>query len=290
MSLNPSERIKIISEACRRLAIEEWPLIDLTLTQFGLPTTDSWSGGKEDYIIKSASDAPDDILISLAHHIGFEVSSPETGVEPPFWKDNFVKVFISHLSAHHVFAEELKDEMVSFGLTGFVAHTDIEPTTEWQNEIETALATCDVLIALLNDGFKESSWTDQEVGFAMGRGLPVFSIRFDQDPYGFIGRFQAFNGNRKSAEELAKEIFDALRQNKQTQRKMAEVIVTLFEQSHNYQHAKENMELLENLESWNKNYSERITKAIENNSQVRESWGVPERVKALTVAWEEKGV
>ncbi len=60
----------------------------------------------------------------------------------------------------------------------------------------------------MHDGFKESNWTDQEVGFAMGRGLPVFSIRFDQDPYGFIGRFQAFNGNGKTVENLAREIFD----------------------------------------------------------------------------------
>lgn len=290
MSLSPSERIKIITEASRRLANEDWPLIDLTLNQFGLPTSESWSGEKDAYFIQMASKASEEILISLAHHIGFEVSTPETRIDPPFWQDKYIRVFLSHLSAHHVYAEELQTEMEQYGLTAFVAHNDIEPTTEWQNEIETALSTCDVLLALMHSGFKESSWTDQEVGFAMGRGLPVFSIRFDQDPYGFIGRFQAFNGNGKTAQELAKEIFDVLRQHKQTQRKMSEVIVGLFENSHSFDNAKSNMALLEELESWNSSYSERITKAAESNGQVEGSWGVPERVKRLTDSWVAKGV
>jgi len=290
MALDPSDRIKIISEASRRLAGEEWPLIDLTLSQFGLPTTDIWDGEKDGYVIEMASKATDDVLISLAHHIGFEVSAPEPGIDPPFWKDNNVRVFLSHLSANRKFAAELQEAMDEYGLTAFVAHNDIEPTTEWQDEIETALSTCEVLVALLHNGFKESNWTDQEVGFAMGRGLPVFSVRYDQDPYGFIGRFQAFNGNGKTADVLAKEIFDVLRQHKQTQRRMAEILVSRFESSYSFQNAKSNMSLLEELETWNRTYSERIEKAVDNNSQIEGSWGVPERVKKLVEGWKEKGV
>lgn len=290
MSLNPSERIKIIAEAGRRLSGEEWPLIDLTLSQFGLPTTDTWSGEKDAYVIEMATKASDDALIALAHHIGFEVSTPEPGIDPPFWKDGYVRVFLAHLAVHREFAAELQEAMKRYGLTAFVAHNDIEPTTEWQNEIETALSTCEVLIALMHDGFKESNWTDQEVGFAMGRGLPVFSIRFDQDPYGFIGRFQAFNGNGKTVENLAKEIFDVLRQHKQTKRRMAEVLVAQFESSDSFQNAKDNMRLLEELDAWSPIYSKRITKAAENNGQIEGSWGVPERAKKLVESWGIRGV
>jgi hypothetical protein len=269
MAFNPSERIKIIAEVSRRLAGEDWPLIDLTLRQFGLPTTDSWPGSSDAYVIEMIEDASDDDLISLAYHIGVDISAPEQGIVPPFWKDGHLRVFLSHLSEHREFAGELKEAMEYYGLTAFVAHDDIEPTAEWQSEIETALSTCEVLIALLHAGFKESNWTDQEVGFAMGRSVPVFSIRFDQDPYGFIGRFQAFNGNGKKTHELAKEIFDVLRQHKQTQRRMAEILVARFELSINFQNAKDNMTLLEELNTWNANYSERITKAVENNGQKR---------------------
>ena len=102
---------------------------------------------------------------------------------------------------------------------------------------------------------------------------PVFSIRFDEAPYGFIGRFQAFNGNEKKPYDLAKEIFDVLRQHKQTQRRMAEILVARFESSINFQNAKDNITLLEELNTWSKNYSERITKAIKNNGQIKDSWG-----------------
>ena len=81
-------------------------------------------------------------------------------------------------------------------------------------QIETALATCDALVALLLENFHASNWTDQEIGFAMGRGVPVYSVRFGQDPYGFIGRFQTFNGNQKVAAALSRELFDAYRKNK----------------------------------------------------------------------------
>lgn len=285
MSLNPSERIKIITEASRRLANEDWSLIDLTLNQFGLPTKERWDGEKDAYFIQMVSNASDDTLMSLAHHIGFEVSTPESRIDPPFWKDKYVRVFLSHLSTQREFAANLQEEMERYGLTAFVAHNDIEPTAEWQNEIETALSTCEVLIALMQNGFKESNWTDQEVGFAMGRGLPVFSIRFNQDPYGFIGKFQAFNGNGKSPTDLSKEIFDVLRQHKQTQRRMTEVIVGLFENSYSYQNAKDNMSLLEELETWNSSFSERIGKAAENNGQIVDSYNVPQRVKNLINKW-----
>jgi len=39
----------------------------------------------------------------------------------------------------------------------------------------------------------------------MGRGFPTFAVRFGEDPYGFIGRFQAFNGTAKQAIVLARE-------------------------------------------------------------------------------------
>lgn len=288
MTLNPSEKIKIIAEASRRLSAEGWPLIDLTLNKFGLPTIANWSGDKDSYIMEMASEASDDILEALAHHIGFEISTPKQRLVPPFWKDGCIRIFLSHISSYRLFAVELQEAMENYGLTAFVAHNDIEPTTEWQNEIKTALSTSEVLIALLHNGFKESNWTDQEVGFAMGRGLPVLSVRFSQDPYGFIGRFQAFDGNNKAANDLAKEIFDVLRQHKQTQRRMSEVLVSRFESSFSFDNAKNNIKLLEELETWSPNYSDRIKKAVESNNQIKESWGVKDRVTALVNKWANK--
>ena len=210
MALSPSSRVKVVAEVSRRLSGEDWSLIDLTLSQFGLPTSDRWEGNSHDYLIEHLKDANDVVLVDLAHHVGFEVSSPTTGVELPFWQEGKLRLFISHLAAHREYAGALQDAFAGYGISAFVAHNDIQPTVEWQNTIESALATSEVLVALLHPDFNVSAWTDQEVGFAMGAGIPIFSVRFGQDPYGFIGRFQAFNGNGKNGEELAIELFLSL--------------------------------------------------------------------------------
>ncbi|MGQ3685485.1 MAG: toll/interleukin-1 receptor domain-containing protein [Candidatus Loosdrechtia sp.] len=284
--MTPSERINVISEISRRLSGADWPLIDQTLRQFSLPWSDTWSGDKDVYIIQMIENADDEKLLELAHHVGIEVGRGPVGIDPPFWKDGHLRIFLSHLAEHRAFAGSLKEELDSYGISCFVAHDDIEPTTEWEDQILLALSTCEVLVALLHSGFKSSNWTDQEVGFCMGRGIPSFSIRFDQDPYGFIGRFQAFNGVRKDPDVLAQEIFDKLRTHKQTKRRMAEIIVSRFENSYSFQNAKSNMSLLEDLEVWNPGFSQRIRDAVNSNSQVSGSWGVPGRVETLCKKWE----
>lgn len=166
-----------------------------------------------------------------------------------------------------------------------MAHNDIEPTLEWQTQIETALATADSLVALLHPTFHASSWTDQEIGFAMGRGLPVFAVRFGQDPYGFIGRFQGFVGGGKTPEVLAHELFDSYRKNKQSQKRMGEVLLNLFEDSGSFTAAKTRIGYLEQLEVWDSSFVPRLEAAAEANSQISGSWGVPERVQTLTKKW-----
>ena len=200
------------------------------------------------------------------------------------------RLFISHLSSEKVFAAELLEAFLRFGISSFVAHNDIEPTLEWQAQIETALSTADSLVALLHPKFHLSNWTDQEIGFAMGRGLPVFAVRFGQDPYGFIGRFQAFAGHGKTALALSREQFDSYRKNKQSQHRMAEVLVNLFEDSGSFADAKARVGYLEELDVWESGFIPRIEAAAEANSQISGSWGVPERVAALGKKWSAGGV
>jgi hypothetical protein len=200
-----------------------------------------------------------------------------------------LRLFLTHLATHRRFVADLQEALWDYGISGFVAHNDIEPTQEWQTQIETALATCDALVALLHPDFHLSNWTDQEIGFAMGRGAPVFSVRFGQDPYGFIGRFQAFDGRGKTAQQLARELFEAYRKNKQTEAVMAAALVKLLEETNNFAAAKERIGYLEELETWDASFSARVKGALKNNSQVSDAWGVPDRINALVRKWAKKG-
>ena len=248
MALTPSQRLLLIQVISIRLGKESWSLIDVTLKQFGVPEI-AWSGSSsQDYVLTRVQEALDQTLIDLALHVGYKFDLPVSpGVDPPFWRNNMLRLFLSHLATYRQFAGELQDALVKYGISAFVAHNDIEPTLEWQVQIETALATCEALVALLHDNFHQSKWTDQEIGFAMGRRVPTFAVRLGETPYGFIGRFQAFNGNGKKPSDLARELFDSFRKNKQTERRMSEGLVALFEESNTFADAKERIGYLEEL-------------------------------------------
>lgn len=121
------------------------------------------------------------------------------------WGDFGFKVFLSRVTAVKKETAVLKDKLRLFGIAAFVAHEDIMPTKEWQNEIETALEPMDGFVALLTEGFHESLWTDQEVGYAFARSIPMISVSLGRNPYGFIGKFQGLPCSWENAPtEIAK--------------------------------------------------------------------------------------
>lgn len=284
--LSTSQRLNLIKEITTRLAPEDWTLIDITLDQFRLPTSERWEGDKTAYVLHMIKGAADPTLLELAQHVGAKTpDAPRTRIDPPFWQANMFRLFVSHLSSEKVFAAELQGSLLKYGISAFVAHNDIEPTLEWQAQIESALATADSLLALLHPNFHASNWTDQEIGFAMGRGLPVFAVRLGQDPYGFIGRFQAFAGSNKSADVLAQELFDAYRKNKQSRERMSSSLVSIFENSATFAQAKARIGYLEDMENWREEFASRVEAAAQSNSQISGSFGVPARVTRLLRKW-----
>jgi hypothetical protein len=109
------------------------------------------------------------------------------------WGDSGYRLFLGHKAEVKQQVGTLKRALKMFGVSAFVAHEDIHPTREWQDEIQNALRSMDAFVALMTDGFHDSNWTDQEVGFALARGVPVIAVRLGRDPYGFIGKFQALS-------------------------------------------------------------------------------------------------
>jgi hypothetical protein len=109
--------------------------------------------------------------------------------------DDYFRLFLSHKAQVKRESAGLKDQLRLFGISAFVAHEDIHPTKTWQDEIEYALATMDGFVAFMTTDFHDSDWTDQEVGFAVARNVPMIAVRLESNPYGFIGKFQALPGD-----------------------------------------------------------------------------------------------
>lgn len=290
MKLTKSQRVKIIKDISNHLDLEDWTTIDLTLKGFGFPITDQWSGGdKKSYIIEMLGNPNDTDLVELGQHLGMPLGgqnpNPVDAPETPYWRDGQLRVFISHLTTHREQAAKIQEAMTWNGMSGFVAHNDINPTVEWQIEIETALATCDMLVALIHPEFVQSKWCDQEIGYALGRGIAVFTVRCGEDPHGFVSRFQAFNGNGKNPTQIATELFEAAIDHKKLQEKMADVVIDLFVNSGSFASARERVAYVERLKVWDASYSARIRKAVKTNGQIGSSWGVPEQVEKIVKKW-----
>lgn len=144
------------------------------------------------------------------------------------WKAGHYKMFISHLTSNKDVASRLKAALLNYGITCFVAHEDIEPTREWQDEIEKALYTMDALCAIIVPDFIGSKWCDQELGFAMGRRKLIIPIRKDADPYGFVGKYQGIQSKGKSVGEVAKEVFETLCRNEYSKVPYTKILADLF--------------------------------------------------------------
>jgi hypothetical protein len=283
--MKPAERATLVKEIAKRLANEDWSLVDSTLESFSLPTYTAWNGSVLSYVLHCLRGAEETTLRELAEHVGYSSVEKSHRLIPRFWKAGMFRLFITHLATQRKVAAELQVELHSFGISSFVAHNDITPTKEWQTEIEAALSSCEALVALLHPKFHESKWTDQEIGYAMGRGIPVFTVRCGEDPYGFIGKFQAFNGNSKKAPVLAKELFDALRKGKSTSKRMGEAVIAGFTGSSSYKAAKERMAYVEELTVWDTAFTSSLEAAVKKNPQIADSFGVPERIQKLLKKW-----
>lgn len=279
--MTPSERIKVILSISSALANEDWQLIDLTLKQFGLPWSSQWEGSDHAaYVIDMISEGDDHKLLDLGKHLGVESELAQASA-PSFWKPQEPCLFISHISDFKTEATTYRNCLSAFGINGFIAHQDIEPTKEWQNEIEVALLTMDALLALLSPRFNESKWTDQEVGVAVGRRIPVIPVRIGLDPYGFIGKYQAVQGLSRNTPDVCDEILTILLKKPVIESKITEALVRKLADSVSWAAAKKNMDYLERCHHLRPEMVKMLQKAIEENSQVRDSWRVPDRINAL---------
>lgn len=186
--------------------------------------------------------------------------------ESRLWDENKYRIFLSHKSEAKRQTAELKKKMEVFGVSCFVAHEDIHPTRIWQNEIENALFSMDAFVALMTEDFHDSLWTDQELGVAFGRSVPIISVKLGQDPYGFIGKFQALSCSWNSA---AKEIVKLLIRNE----KMVNVYIEAVKNCFCFDDGNSLAEILPSIDKLSEEQENNLISAFNENVQVHGSYG-----------------
>jgi hypothetical protein len=174
--------------------------------------------------------------------------------------------FISYSHSDRIVAAQIKESLVDFGFTVFLAHEDIIPSTEWQERILLELKICDVFLPLLTENFKNSVWTGQEIGIAYAGQKLIIPLRIEIVPFGFISKFQALNF--KDIKLVRGEIIDIIAQ-RQDKIKLIDSLIKGFSKSNNFANANERVYYIKKFQDeLNVKQIVEIIKGAFGNSQI----------------------
>jgi hypothetical protein len=280
--MDPGERVRTIRDIVAALGANEWSDIDLVLRQFGFPWQDSWNDTANAYVQAMAEGGSDEQLETL-HGFLFNDLPGDGGLGdayPDIWKtqfyagERFFRLFLSHTHLHKTDMAALKLALTSRGVAAFVAHEDINPTDQWVIVIEYALRSCDALLAYLTSDFKQSDWTDQEVGVAIGCQKLILPVRVEVDPYGFIGKWQAIQGAGLEPQQLADRIVEIIETHPLSRQGYAEARVDRFCNAGSYEDARRTFREIQKIpkELWRPELAQRVRSAIATNSELIDGW------------------
>lgn len=187
------------------------------------------------------------------------------------WSDAPLRAFISHTSANKTLAAAIRDELNCLGIAAFVAHEDIRPTLDWRTEVIHALSTMNLFIAMLTEDFRQSEWTDQEVGAAVVRGVTIYSADFGLKPYGFLAPYQAARYRNPDATTIAQDVFGASASNPELAKSAKASFVSALESSVSYHDSDQILSLMPKFESFTSSEEVAFLRAFNLNKQVHGS-------------------
>jgi hypothetical protein len=231
--------------------------------------------------LRFSNDAITEVVVRPALLNGMAISRARAVGEDEavrLWGPQPARIFLSHVAAHKVEVSGLKWSLGAFGLSAFVAHEDIEPTLDWRDEIDLALRSMHAMVALLTPDFHQSHWTDQEIGAAFARGLPVVPVRLGSDPYGFLGKYQALPGDLGKPDELAAGLVGILEKKPIVGDLVREALVQSLESANTFAIAKLVTTSVEKAQGFSDEQLGRMQASIPANDQVRLATGVPGRI------------
>ncbi|MEK6899175.1 MAG: toll/interleukin-1 receptor domain-containing protein [Nanoarchaeota archaeon] len=201
-----------------------------------------------------------------------------------------LKVFISYNHKDYDLASNLHKELEFFGIEIFLAHKTIEPSKEWQEEIEKNLKECDVFMPLLTDNFRDSRWTDQEVGIAYAYGKKFIPLIYHIVPYGFMGKWQGhrieFTGFKRI--EGIPMIIDLLVKFFPEKLRQSAIDSISFKNIHNYEKSNRMFSLLKKLEPFSNDQVIALMQKSVDNDQIIDGTEANPLLKQLLEDYKEK--
>lgn len=188
-AFNRQDAITDIKLVLRRLRVTHCLAL---LTKYGLPETRKIGQFHEDYLPARLSAASDHQLAALTANLkaNYAKGSALSDKYCSLLDQTQLRLFISHAPLGRREAQSLKLQLALAGLTAFTSGEDVITNQEWLVETVAQLEHMDGLLNLVTDQSLTSPAANQEVGFALGAGVPVLNIIKELPPQGLAGSMQ----------------------------------------------------------------------------------------------------
>jgi len=132
-----------------------------------------------------------------------------------------------------------------------------------------------MMVAVLHEDFHKSQWCDQEVGWALGRGIPVATVRrtleFERGVDGFMEEVQDIlldpsksTGEWRAAQEIFRVAIRSVKPPELVRRALAEALVS----STSYENTRNLWAAVARQDQWEQPSLDRIKFAAQTNAQV----------------------
>lgn len=179
-----------------------------------------------------------------------------------------IRIFVSYSSNDKVLASEIKEYLERYSLSVFLAHEDIKPTVDWQDEVFN-LKGCDIFMPILTSNFFSSEWTSQETGFAYALGKTILPLKIDENPSGFITRVQALTFDCNYVKLSCLKVIDFIQTNPLFQDSLKDCLVRALEQSYSFDSANNIIHYLKEYTNFSSQQADNILRIFIKNNQVR---------------------
>lgn len=189
-----------------------------------------------------------------------------------------IVAFISYSSKEKVIGGKFKSYLENFcGYETFIAHDDIPGSTIWEEEIIQAIKNADFFIPLISKDFRESPFTDQETGIAVCLNKKIIPVKLDElNPYGFIEKYQAlqYKGDINKLALTIAQIGLIYKPRSSYHQKALNSIVHSFCKSSSFEIANATIQILCKCNDLSSRQLKLIVKAVKNNSQIKNAYGL----------------
>jgi len=190
-----------------------------------------------------------------------------------------LKVFISHSTKDAIIVGGIKSSLEFYGIGTFIAHEDIDPSKEWEEEIIKNLELCDIFMPILTSNFKDSYWCDQESGIAFNMKKMIMPLTIDLKPYGFLSRYQSLKIDKDDIRNSCRRIINTLKEDDKFKEKIKDCLITSLLKSKHFSESNEKVLIVKEMEPFNKEQINKIMVGFIENDELTNAFQVIDHIK-----------